>query len=79
MKEGERWRGHEGVPWRPRSGSDGWRRSWVPLVPSLPDLHVIGGEEAVRAPAHASPPSLIDHLNVGDDVIGVKGDLVITG
>lgn len=56
-----------------------WPRSWVPNVPSLPNLHVIGWEEAVRAPAHASPPPLVDHLNVGDDVVGVKGDLVITG
>lgn len=48
-------------------------------VPSLPNLHVIGWEEAVRTPAHTSPPPLINHLNVGDDVIGVKGDLVVSG
>lgn len=29
--------------------------------------------------APASPPALVDHLNVGDDVIGVEGDLVIAG
>lgn len=48
-------------------------------VPSLPNLYVIGWEEAIRTPAHTSPPPLVNHLNVGDDVIGVKGDLVITG
>lgn len=48
-------------------------------APSLPNLHVIGWEEAVRAPAHASPPPLVDHLDVGDDVIGVEGDLVVAG
>lgn len=48
-------------------------------VPSLPNLHVIGREEAVGAPAHTSPPALVNHLNVGDDVVGVEGDLVIAG
>ena len=46
---------------------------------SLPDLHVVGREEAVGASAHASPPAFVDHLDVGDDVIGVEGYLVITG
>lgn len=45
---------------------------------SLPNLHVVGWEEAIDASAHASPPALVDHLNVGDYVIGVEGDLVVT-
>lgn len=46
-------------------------------VGSLPDLHVVGWEKAVGASADASPPALVDHLDVGDDVIGVEGDLVV--
>lgn len=44
----------------------------------LPELHVVGREEAVAALAHPSPPAIVDHFDVGDDVIGVEGDLVIT-
>lgn len=44
---------------------------------SLPNLHVIGREKAVGASAHSSPPALINHLDVGDDVVGVERDLVI--
>lgn len=44
----------------------------------LPELHVVGGEEAVAALADASPPAVVDHLDVGDDVVGVEGDLVVT-
>lgn len=47
--------------------------------PSLSNLHVVGGEKAVGPSAHAAPPALIDHLDVGDDVTGVKGDLVVSG
>lgn len=46
---------------------------------SLPDLHVVGREKAVGASAHAAPPAFIDHLDVGDDVVGVEGDLVVAG
>lgn len=46
---------------------------------SLPKLHVVGREEAVSASAHTSPPALVDHLNVGDDVVRIEGDLVVTG
>lgn len=52
---------------------------WSQGAESLPDLHVVGREEAVGAPADAAPPSLIDHLDVGDDVIGVEGNLVLAG
>lgn len=45
---------------------------------SLPDFHVIGWEEAVSASAHAPPPALVNHLDVGDDVVRVKGDLVVS-
>lgn len=47
------------------------------LASSLPNLHVIGGKKAVGASADASPPALVDHLDVGDDVVGVEGDLVV--
>lgn len=46
---------------------------------SLSNLHVVGREKAVGASAHASPPTLVDHLDVGDDVIGVEGYLVVAG
>ena len=46
---------------------------------SLSHLHVVGREKAVGASAHASPPTLVDHLDVGDDVIGVEGYLVVAG
>lgn len=45
----------------------------------LPDLNIIGWEKSVRASAHAPPPALVNHLDVGDDVIWVKGDLVVPG
>lgn len=48
-------------------------------VSSLSNLHVVGREKAVSASAHASPPTLVDHLDVGDDVIGVEGYLVVAG
>lgn len=44
----------------------------------LPDFNVIGWEKSISPPAHASPPALINHLNVGDDVIGVKRDFIVT-
>lgn len=44
----------------------------------LPELHVVGGEEAVAALADAAPPAVVDHLDVGDEVVGVEGDLVVT-
>lgn len=44
----------------------------------LPDFNVIGWEKSVSPPAHTPPPALVNHLNVGDDVIGVEGDLIIT-
>lgn len=47
-------------------------------VALLPEFHVVGGEEAVAALADPSPPAVVDHLDVGDDVVGVEGDLVIT-
>lgn len=36
----------------------------------LPQLHVAGGEEPVPALAQPAPPAVINHLDVGDDVIG---------
>jgi len=45
----------------------------------LPNLHVIGWEKAVGASAHAAPPALVNHLDVGDDVIRVEGNLVVAG
>lgn len=49
------------------------------MASSLPNLHVVGWEKAVGASAHASPPALVDHLDVGDDVVGVEGYLVVSG
>lgn len=46
---------------------------------SLPNLHIVGWEQTVSSSADASPPALVNHLNVGDDVVRVKGDLVVTG
>lgn len=44
----------------------------------LPQLHVVGGEEPVPALAQPAPPAVINHLDVGDDVVGVEGDLIVT-
>lgn len=38
----------------------------------LPQLHVVGGEQPVPALAHPAPPAVVNHLDVGDDVIGVE-------
>lgn len=45
--------------------------------PLLPQLHVVGWEEPISALAHPTPPAIVNHFYVGDDVIGVKGDLII--
>ncbi len=42
------------------------------------NFYVIGWEESVRAPTHAPPPALVDHLDVGYNVIRIEGDLVFT-
>lgn len=44
---------------------------------SLPQLHVVGREQPVPALAQPAPPAVVDHLNVGDDVVGVEGDFVV--
>ena len=43
----------------------------------LPQLHIVGWEEPVSALAHPTPPAIVNHFYVGDDVIRVKGDLII--
>lgn len=44
--------------------------------PLLYQFHVVGREHPkVAVRAVAAPPALIDHLNVGDDVLRIKGDL----
>lgn len=54
------------LPFFAKAWGDG--SSWS----SLPNLHIVGWEKAVSTSAHASPPALVDHLNVGDDVVGVE-------
>lgn len=44
----------------------------------LPDFNVIGWEKSISPSAHAPPPALVNHLNVGDDVVGVERDLIVT-
>lgn len=58
----------------PASGRAAERRE------GLQELDVIGWKHA-KAPVRgvATPPSLIDHLYSGDDVIRVKGDLGVVG
>lgn len=59
--------------WRePRAGA-GWH--WVAAL--LPQFHVVGREEPVSAFAHPTPPAIVNHFYVGDDVIRVKRDLII--
>lgn len=49
-----------------------------PHGPSLDQLHVVGREHAeVAIGAVPAPPALIDHLDVGDDVLRIKGDLSV--
>lgn len=49
-----------------------------PAAPSLDQFHVVGGEHAeVAVGAVAPPPALVDHLDVGDDVLRVKRDLSV--
>ena len=43
----------------------------------LPQLDVVGGEEPIPALAQPAPPAIVNHLDVGDDVVGVEGDLII--
>merc|ERR1719481_85062 len=44
--------------------------SLLPL--SLLNLHIICWEEAEPAVAFSYPPTLVNHFNVGDDIIGIK-------
>ena len=50
-------------------------RLWVAAL--LPQLHIVSWEESVSALAHPTPPAIVNHFYVGDDVIRVKGDLII--
>lgn len=43
----------------------------------LPQLHIVGREEPISALAHPTPPAIVNHFYVGDDVIRIKGDLII--
>lgn len=46
----------------------------------LDELHVIGWEHSkVAVWAVAAPPALVDHLDPGDDVVGVERDLCVIG
>lgn len=50
----------------------------APAAPLLDQFHVVGGEHAeVAVGAVAPPPALVDHLDVGDDVLRVKRDLSV--
>lgn len=42
----------------------------------LEELDIICREESKVAVATSPPPSLIHHLNVSDDIIWVKGNLI---
>lgn len=60
---------------------EAWRRGLtlrLERASLLSNFNVIGWEESVRAPTHTPPPALVNHLDVGDDVVWVKGNLIIT-
>lgn len=61
---------------KPRSGISGRRTrrliSGIPLLQSLLHLNVIGGKETELAVALAEPPTLVNHFDVGDDVVGIE-------
>ena len=42
----------------------------------LEELDIICREESEVAMASSPPPALIHHLNVGDDVIWIKGNFI---
>merc|ERR1719481_1578877 len=48
--------------------------SFLPL--SLLNLHIICWEEAEPAVAFSYPPTLVNHFNVGDDIIGIKRNFI---
>lgn len=49
-------------------GGGGWES-----CAGLHELHVIGREHTkVAARSKASPPALVDHLDPGDDVVGIE-------
>uniref|UniRef100_A0A0K8R3U5 Putative drebrin n=1 Tax=Ixodes ricinus TaxID=34613 RepID=A0A0K8R3U5_IXORI len=45
----------------------------------LEGLHIVGREEPDLPVALAAPPALVDRLNVRNDVVGIKGNLVVVG
>ena len=47
-------------------------------APSFQQLHVVGGEHSIGAVGgEALPPACVDLVNVGDDVVRVKGNLCV--
>ena len=47
-------------------------------VPSFQQLHVVGGEHSIGAVGgEALPPACVNLVNVGDDVVRVKGNLCV--
>lgn len=48
-----------------------------PQRPLLVELDVVGREEAALAADGAHPPPLVHLLDVLDDLVGIKGDLVL--
>lgn len=48
-----------------------------PVRRSLHQLNVSGREKADASAALSLPPALVNHLDVGDDVLRVEGDLVV--
>lgn len=58
----------------------GWGEGQGGRSAGLDELHVIGREHSKMAVgAVAPPPALVDHLDPGDDLVRVEGDLGVVG
>lgn len=66
--------------------TSGWGREGQPLASAssreslLNELHIVGRKHAkVAIWPIATPPAFVNHLNAGDEVLRVKGDLGLVG
>jgi len=45
---------------------------------SFPHLDIVSREEAESSVSLSDPPTLINHLNIGYDVVGVEANLIVS-
>merc|ERR1719458_255417 len=52
--------------------------STSPSLTSFPHLNIVCREHSPHTSQHSGPPVIVNHLNIGYDVVGVEADLVVS-